>query len=229
MSQWLLAILLGMAGYCSMLCASPPNPTPKKENRHPTDRISFLVGGFMTAGGYVFTAPTIYHSIVVMCVHYAPAYSPLICPLHESTNHLLFRWNTFSVTAILVIYAGTYVRSLAYSELGRHFTFHLAAPDHLVTTGVYHWIQHPSYSGLAMVVVGLMSLFFRWDATPACWIDKCSCLYGWGFTISATLTGLFFCILGVRVRDEEIMLRGQFGQQWERWNRSTKRFIPGLI
>jgi protein-S-isoprenylcysteine O-methyltransferase Ste14 len=32
--------------------------------------------------------------------------------------------------------------------------------------------------------------------------------------------------MSARVRDEEAMLRGKFGREWEGWHRRTKRFIP---
>jgi protein-S-isoprenylcysteine O-methyltransferase Ste14 len=36
-------------------------------------------------------------------------------------------------------------------------------------------------------------------------------------------------VLFTRVKDEEEMLKGQFGKEWEEWHRSTKRFIPGIL
>ena len=224
-----LAILIGIAGYCSELSASPPNPNSTKDNDQPPDRIKFLTGYFMTAVGRAYTIATSYHSIIVLVDYYDSTYTSHICPLYVSLNPILFQWNAISVSSILSIFAGTCMRLSAYGELGRNFTFQLAAPDHLVTTGIYYWIQHPSYIGLTMVIGGFMSSFFRWDATPGCWTNGFTLLDGWGFIMSTTMTGFMFCVLLIRVRDEEKMLRGEFGKEWERWSRSTSRFIPGLI
>ncbi len=38
-----------------------------------------------------------------------------------------------------------------------------------------------------------------------------------------------FCVLAIRVRDEEALLKTTFGTEWEEYHRRTKRFIPGLI
>lgn len=33
----------------------------------------------------------------------------------------------------------------------------------------------------------------------------------------------------VRVRDEERMLKKEFGGEWEKWHAGTRRFIPGVL
>ena len=35
-------------------------------------------------------------------------------------------------------------------------------------------------------------------------------------------------LMGLRVRDEERMLRGRFGEEWEQWRKETARFVPCL-
>jgi protein-S-isoprenylcysteine O-methyltransferase Ste14 len=35
--------------------------------------------------------------------------------------------------------------------------------------------------------------------------------------------------LRLRILDEEDMLRGEFGEEWERWHRKTARLIPGIF
>ncbi|KGO68232.1 Phospholipid methyltransferase [Penicillium italicum] len=226
-----LAIAMMTAGYFAMLCATPPNPTPEKKHRHSTDRISFISGKFSTIARRVCITPVIYHGFLAGVAHYAPARMSQMCPLARSTNPELFAWNQLSFIALLLIYVGAYVRLRAYGGLGKCFTFHLAPPPHLVTTGIYSWIQHPSYTGLAMICLGGAILFLRWDATPACWIPGAvlSQLEGLGVGISVAVMGGVFWTLAVRVRDEEDMLRQRFGGKWEDWHRSTWRFIPGLL
>ena len=38
------------------------------------------------------------------------------------------------------------LRLHSYVSLGQNFTFHLAAPDKLITTRIYSYVQHPSYT-----------------------------------------------------------------------------------
>ncbi|KAJ5910087.1 Phospholipid methyltransferase [Penicillium tannophilum] len=226
-----LAIAMVTAGYSVVLCATPPNPTPEKKHRHSKDRISFVSGNFSTFAHAICITIVTYHGLLVGVAHYIPARMSQSCPLARNTNPELFAWNFISVTALLLIYVGTYVRLSAYGGLGKCFTFHLAPPPYLVTTGIYSWIQHPSYTGLAMLCLGGAILFLRWDATPACWIPGTilSQLEGLGLGISVALMGGVFWTLALRVRDEEDMLRQKFGGTWENWHRSTKRFIPGLF
>lgn len=226
-----LAIAIMTAGYFVVLCATPPNPTPEEKDRHSIDRISFFSGNFSTVAHGVCIYIVIYHGLLVGVAQYTPARMLQSCPLARNTNPELFAWNHISITALLLIYVGTYLRLSAYGGLGKCFTFHLAPPPHLVTTGIYRWIQHPSYTGLAMLCLGGAILFLRWDATPACWIPEIvfSQLEGLGLGISVALMGGVFWTLALRVRDEEDMLRQKFGETWEDWHRNTKRFIPGFL
>lgn len=54
-------------------------------------------------------------------------------------------------------------------------------------------------------------------------------LDGWGSVVAIAALGFAGTMLGVRVGDEERMLKEKFGRQWEEWNRDTKRFIPGVV
>ncbi|KAJ5302386.1 Phospholipid methyltransferase [Penicillium antarcticum] len=230
-SSTLLAIAMTVAGYLSALCATPPNPPPIQKDRHGTDRIKLIVGSFATIVRRTLVTAVMYHALVAVSPFYAPARLPQVCPLSRNTNSDLFAWNAITVSTLGLIYIGAYIRLSAYGGLGKSFTFQLAAPADLVTTGVYGWIQHPSYTGFAMIAIGCVSLFLRWDATPACWIptSALSPWHGWGITVIAGLAALGFWVLIIRVRDEEEMLRQKFGKKWEEWHHSTKRFIPGLV
>ena len=227
----LLAIAMTVAGYLSVLCATPPNPPPEQRNRHRTDRINFIAGSFPTIVRRIGITAIMYHALLTAIPQYAPARLSQVCPLSRNTNSNLFTWNSMTLSALGLIYLGAYIRLSAYGGLGKYFTFQLAAPDDLVTTGMYGWIQHPSYTGMAMIVIGCVTLFLRWDATPACWIpaSALSRWHGWGVSAIPGLVGFALWVLIVRVRDEEEMLRQKFGRQWEEWHRSTKRFIPGLV
>lgn len=32
-----------------------------------------------------------------------------------------------------------------------------------------------------------------------------------------------------RIKDEEVMMRREFGEEWERWHARTKRLVPGVL
>jgi protein-S-isoprenylcysteine O-methyltransferase Ste14 len=226
----LLAIAMVAAGYFSVLCATPPNPSPERNDRHRSDRLRFMAGTFPAVARRITLGIIIYHALLTV-VRHTPVDTMQVCPQSQNISPELFVWNRLSITSLLFIYIGAYIRLSAYGGLGKYFTFHLASPENLVTTGVYSWVQHPSYTGAGLVFIGTSALFMRWDATPACWIPDLalSHLQGWGLTTTVALILATFGGIGLRVLDEEDMLRQKFGQEWNNWHRSTKRFVPGLI
>jgi protein-S-isoprenylcysteine O-methyltransferase Ste14 len=224
----LLAIAMVAAGYFSVLCATPPN-TSKQVDRHHNDRVGFAAEKFPAVARRITLATVIYHALLTVISPTAGMMQ--VCPQPQNINPELFEWNAWSTISLLLIFTGAYIRLSAYGGLGKNFTFHLMTPDHLVTTGVYSWVQHPSYTGGGLVSIGVASLFMRWDAAPACMIPESvlARLQGWGPGTTVALLIVTLGGLGIRVRDEEDMLRERFGPQWEKWHQSTKRFIPGLI
>lgn len=225
------AAAIMVAGYLIFACATPPNPSPPRKERTMKDRVSFFVGSFATIVRSIIIVHTTYHALLAILPSYAPARMLQLCPHAQNCNADLFTWSQTTVISLLLIYLGAAVRLSAYGGLGRSFTFHLAAPDQLVTTGVYHWIQHPSYSGLVLIECGFGGIFFRWDAVGACWLSSESLirLSGWGPTVIPGAFIIAAIILTTRVRDEEEMLKKQFGRQWEEWHARTARYIPYLI
>lgn len=230
-SPTILALAMLAAGYLAALCSTPPNPPPTQEKRHKTDRISPLTGIFATIARRTAVTVITYHVLLTLIPAYAPDRMAQVCPRPENLHPELFTWSVVSIISLGMIFLGAAIRLAAYGGLGSNFTFQLQAPDRLITTGVYRYMQHPSYTGQMLLTVGCAALFLRWDASPACWIpgEMLSRLAGWGSVVSTG--GLCFAgaMLGVRVGDEERMLREKFGARWVGWNRETKRFIPGLI
>lgn len=227
----LLAVAMVVAGYLVAKCATPPNPPPEEKDRHSTDRIQWLVGSFAIVSRRMALAVILYHALLTMLPEYAPTRLSQLCRQPENRTPALFTWSATTIASLLSIYAGAFVRLAAYGGLGRYFTFHLAAPGQLVTTGVYRWIQHPSYTGVFLLILGNAGLFLRWDATPACFIPGSTLAWvrGWGFSVYAADFVFGTYTLMMRVRDEEGMLRQHFGKEWEDWHRATKRFIPGVL
>jgi protein-S-isoprenylcysteine O-methyltransferase Ste14 len=94
--------------------------------------------------------------------------------------------------------------------LGRRFSGLVAIqPVHtLVTTGVYSVIRHPSYLGLLVNSLG-WGLAFRSG-------------------VGVLLTALSIPPLLARIRAEEMLLRTQFGADYDAYRARTSRLIPGL-
>jgi protein-S-isoprenylcysteine O-methyltransferase Ste14 len=111
----------------------------------------------------------------------------------------------------VVLYAaGGALRVWPVFVLGDRFSGLVAIqPGHtLVTTGVYGVIRHPSYLGLLVNSLG-WDLAFR---------------SGVGILISA----LLLPPIVARIRAEERLLRGQFGDEYDAYRARTSRLIPGI-
>ncbi|KAH8895651.1 hypothetical protein GQ53DRAFT_681176 [Thozetella sp. PMI_491] len=154
---------------------------------------------------------------------------------HGAANKLnveLVTWSSStSIPLVLLLCAGIPLRLIAYSSLGRNFTFALAEPDRLTTTGIYRYVQHPSYTGLAILVLGNLALLFRMDGALSCWVSPqfYPALRDLEWMSAPVGVSLLLSLLWTRVKQEERMLHAKFGLQWERWHAATARFIPWLL
>ncbi|EFX00549.1 prenyl cysteine carboxyl methyltransferase ste14 [Grosmannia clavigera kw1407] len=136
-----------------------------------------------------------------------------------------------TLSLALILCLGIPLRLCSYASLGTSFTFVLAQPDRLITTGLYRYLQHPSYVGVQVLLVGNAALLCRTDGVLACWIPP-----AWhrsATTLAWTLATVAVSALAwagrLRVRQEEQMLRAKFSADWEKWHAATARFIPFLI
>jgi protein-S-isoprenylcysteine O-methyltransferase Ste14 len=78
----------------------------------------------------------------------------------------------------------------------------------LVVDGPYHWVRHPFYDAVALLLGGISLVTGNWFmlATGA----------------------LVFTLLAIRARREEERLVARFGEDYRRYIARTRRFIPPL-
>jgi protein-S-isoprenylcysteine O-methyltransferase Ste14 len=132
----------------------------------------------------------------------------------------------------MILLLGVPLRPVPYATLGPNFTFFLSLPDRLITTGVYAYVQHPSYVGLAALVLPNIMLLGRTDGVICCWTpparyDKLRGMAKWVLGPAVLSILLFF--LRTRVKEEEMLLEREFGREWRTWHDQTARFIPGVF
>lgn len=149
-------------------------------------------------------------------------------------NPDLISWSAASAIPMAVILcAGLPLRLGPYSALGRNFTFALAQPDRLTTSGIYKYVQHPSYVGLVLTLAGNAALLWRRDGVLSCWVPPnwMETLVRWkvveSFLGAGLVSGLW--MLWKRTLEEEKMLNKAFGEEWEEWHAKTARFIPCIF
>lgn len=113
------------------------------------------------------------------------------------------------VTGLVLLAAGVFLRLWAVVALGRLFTFRVAiqAQHHLVRTGPYRFVRHPSYSGVLLACAGIGVA----DAN----------LLSLAVLLLLPLAGIL-----VRIRLEERTLTAALGDEYRRYSATTARLLP---
>lgn len=96
---------------------------------------------------------------------------------------------------------------------------------------IYHYVQHPVYTGAMCLLTCPMFLYYRMDGVMGCWVPPR--YYGFGreiekFVVPA-IVAFWWAVVFKRVAQEEEMLRDKFGGEWEWWHRGTARFVPWVV
>ena len=107
---------------------------------------------------------------------------------------------------------GLLIRWTAIIQLGRFFTVNVAiADDHrLITTGLYRYVRHPSYTGSLLIFFGLGLCLLNYCALAAVFLPICAAFL-W------------------RIRVEEQALRAAFGVRYDDYARGTGSLLPRRI
>ena len=228
------AILAGGVG--SFMAMTPPNPSPsnptsgstpiedalrslKLTHKH-APKVILAPLGLMTlhASSLAFFYPNIPSSLVRYGVE-------------NGLDTNLITWSSATSIPLALILVGVPLRLIPYASLGKNFTFALTEPDRLTTTGIYRYVQHPSYTGATLVCAGNAMLINRLNGVLSCLIPPryYQTVHSLGWTLTAVFTALAASMVWTRVRQEEKLLRSRFGAEWEAWHAKTARFIPWIF
>jgi protein-S-isoprenylcysteine O-methyltransferase Ste14 len=111
----------------------------------------------------------------------------------------------------VLIAAGVALRAWSILTLGRFFQYRIEVqPEHhVVSRGPYRYVRHPSYTGVALVVMGI--------ALAA------------GDVLSLAVAVILSAVgLAVRIRAEERQLTEALGAQYVQFAAHRKRLVPGV-
>ncbi|KAL4754417.1 hypothetical protein BDW72DRAFT_190278 [Aspergillus terricola var. indicus] len=229
-----LSIAVLVAGYLNHRCLTPPNETA---THHITDRIRFLTTTPPLLFTHITNTAVLYQALVTLFSTASPSdHGTLvyICPYpsHLDPSGSTVSWNPRTVGYLTLVAIGAFIRLGAYGGLGRNFTYQLAEPDRLITSGIYKYLQHPSYTGIVLLLAGYGGLVInRFDTPIACLLPES--LLGlskkWEPILFLLAATVLFLSLIVRIRDEERMLREKFGREWEVWHKKTARIVPWIL
>lgn len=214
---------LFVCGYLTYLCFRTPNPNPTKSGTN--DRIALVTD---------LSKPTLF-LLLFICFHHSmlillPNNRASFCWNSDILNEDLFSWSRRSVAFVAVILLAAPLRLLAYSQLGKNFTFRLDKPSNLVTNGMYAYVQHPSYTTLFLVGAAIALFWLRMDGISACYLPS-SVVETTHLSEVVALAVIVVITWGlsIRVRDEEAMLKKEFGKEWVAYHQRTKRLLPGIF
>lgn len=221
-----LSLCILLTTYTTYVCGTPPNPNPYK-SKHPDSASAAVSPLALFVRRFINVFLGRCHAC--LCLTY-PSPPRLICPRPSNLAPYLFTWTPYSIIFIATILGGSYIRLWAFSALGSNFTFRLAEPRKLVMSGLYRYVQHPSYTGKALIMFANLALIQRPDSLVGCWLPGglVEAKLAWR-VLACLFTFVAIYMLRKRVREEETMLKKTFGKEWEAWHARTKRFVPGVF
>jgi protein-S-isoprenylcysteine O-methyltransferase Ste14 len=120
-------------------------------------------------------------------------------------------WMTY-VSGLAVMWIGIAIRAWSFATLGTLFTYRVTIqPGHrLVRSGPYRYVRHPSYTGLALFVLG----------------DVLALRDGLALLV---LIAAMAPVVAYRIHIEEKELTAALGDEYREYARTTKRLVPAIL
>lgn len=135
----------------------------------------------------------------------------------------------FLIGSILSIFGGK-LRIWCFKSLGEFFTFEFTIKEdhHLITSGPYKYVRHPSYTAMYLMTAGQLLIHLtkgswiiegNFLATPVKYAIVSWCLwmsFGWYYALKRSIS-------------EDEQLCKKFGEEWEVYRRAVPyALIPGI-
>jgi protein-S-isoprenylcysteine O-methyltransferase Ste14 len=119
------------------------------------------------------------------------------------------RW--LPLAGVVLMWLGIALRQWAVLTLGSFFTVvvQVTSDQRVVDGGPYHWVRHPSYTGLLLTLVGLGAALGNWLALLALAVFPTAGLV-------------------IRIRVEETALLCALGEPYRSFAEHRRRLVPGL-
>ena len=116
-----------------------------------------------------------------------------------------------SVIAVVAAIGSVWLVTVALKTLGKEWslTARLVEGHQLATAGPYAYVRHPIYTGMLGMLLATGFAISYWPALLAALV-------------------VFFVGTMIRIRSEERLLRGAFGEQFEAYARRVPAILPGL-
>ncbi len=118
----------------------------------------------------------------------------------------------FSVLTVAIAAGSAWLIAAAVRTLGKQWAVaaRLVEGHKLITSGPYHYVRNPIYTGMLGMLIATGLAMEHWIAL-----------------IVATV--IFMVGLVIRVRTEEKLLRAAFGQEFEEYAKRVSAVLPGIF
>jgi len=196
---WSLVIV--NVGLFAFFIISFLTPVKKREWRSMGVTLAFFVALFTEMYGFPLT---IYILTAVLGSKY-----PALNPFSHSSGHLLLTFlggGAVMMTIIHLISNGMVV--IGFALMWKGWKLIHSAKGGLVTEGPYAYVRHPQYSGLFIIMIGM--------------------LIQWPTMITAVMFPVLVFVYYRLSKREESEIVKQFGDEYRRYAEKTPMFIPKL-
>ena len=132
--------------------------------------------------------------------------------ISEATRpNILGGAHALKTAGVIVMLVALAIRWTAIFTLGKSFSSNVAIQDsqQITRTGLYRFVRHPSYLGLALVFLAIGLHSRNWISLAV--------------VILPTTAALLY-----RIHVEEAALMKAFGDDYSAYSKATKRLIPGV-
>ncbi len=174
-------------------------PLKKKEWRSMGATLAFFVALFSEMYGFPLT-------IFILTGILGSKY-PALNPFSHASGHLwlvLFGGGPAMMTAIHIVSNGLVI--VGFMIMGKGWALIHAAKGELATTGPYARARHPQYTGLFLVMIGM--------------------LVQWPTIITALMFPVLIYVYYRLSKREEAEMLTRFGDEYRRYREKTPMFIP---
>jgi protein-S-isoprenylcysteine O-methyltransferase Ste14 len=115
-----------------------------------------------------------------------------------------------AVAALMLLALGLFTSAARAMGANWSIVARMREGHELVTAGVFAYLRHPIYTAIGSFLIAMAVAF------------------GHEYALILALP-LFAIGTGIRVHEEEKLLRGEFGAAYEDYAARVKRFLPGII
>ncbi|PIL33559.1 hypothetical protein GSI_04182 [Ganoderma sinense ZZ0214-1] len=171
----------------------------------------------------------------LLAQHYPSALSSIILGLlftHNPPGASAHSLTPASAVGCLLGIIGGLGRIWCHRALGRFYVWDMVICDRhkLVTTGPYAVVRHPGYAAFVVMLSGnvlLLASTGSYFAEAGLWGAESAAGWRWATGLVMAHLAWVGASLCWRTKDEDAMLRGEFGERWEEWARRTRyRLVP---